>query len=123
MNMHSVRLLLAVSLFGAIPAFAAMPDAVVGWRGDGSGKYPDATPPTVWYQKASGESKNILWKVKLPCYSWATPIIVGDKIITRSEPCDLICLNKNTGKLLWICSHPSIMGATEDEKKTNPAFK
>src|SRR5664279_434648 len=75
---------------------------VVGWRGDGSGRYPDANPPTEWYQKANGQSKNILWKTKLPCYSWATPIIVGDKLITRSEPYDLICMDKNTGKLLWI---------------------
>jgi outer membrane protein assembly factor BamB len=96
---------------------------VVGWRGDGTGRYPDATPPTQWYLKENGESKNILWKTKLPCYSWATPIIVGDKIITRSEPYDLICLDKNTGKPLWIRSHPPFVAVTDEEKKANPAFK
>jgi outer membrane protein assembly factor BamB len=97
--------------------------AVVGWRGDGTGRYPNATPPTEWYLKENGESKNILWKTKLPCYTWATPIIVGDKIITRSEPYDLICLDKNTGKILWIRSHPPFIAVTDEEKKANPAFK
>jgi outer membrane protein assembly factor BamB/fructose-specific component phosphotransferase system IIB-like protein len=96
---------------------------VVGWRGDGTGRYPDANPPTEWYLKENGESKNILWKTKLPCYSWATPIIVGDKVFTRSEPYDLICLDKNTGKLLWIRSHPPIIAVTDEQKKANPAFK
>ena len=118
----------ALALCGTLPVLAATPatppaSTIVGWRGDGTGHYPDATPPTVWYQKANGESKNILWKTKLPCYSWSTPIIVGDKIITRSEPYDLICLNKLTGKILWIRSHPPFLGVTDDEKKEKPAFK
>ena len=98
-------------------------DIVVGWRGDGTGRYPDATPPTEWYLKESGESKNILWKTKLPCYSWSTPIIVGDRIFTRSEPYDLICLDKNTGKLLWIRSHPPFVALSDQQKNANPAFK
>ncbi|MFB3891474.1 MAG: hypothetical protein ACE15C_05560 [Phycisphaerae bacterium] len=96
---------------------------VVGWRGDGTGRYPDAAPPTEWYQKEDGESKNILWKTKLPCYSWATPVIVGDRLFTLSEPYDLICLDKNSGKVLWIRSFPPVVGVTPDEKKANPAFK
>src|SRR5262249_42996 len=60
---------------------------------------------------------------KLPCYTWSTPIIIGDKIFTRSEPYDLVCLEKKTGKVLWIRSHPVIEGLSADEKKANPAFK
>ncbi|HEY3319698.1 MAG TPA: PQQ-binding-like beta-propeller repeat protein [Planctomycetota bacterium] len=113
-------------IFFAVVASSALVAAEfkpVGWRGDGSGHYPDATPPTVWYQKENGESKNILWKTKLPCYSWSTPIIVGDKIFTLSEPYDLICLNKNTGKLLWMRSFSPYMGVTDAEKAANPIFK
>ena len=95
----------------------------VGWRGDGSGCYPGAKPPTVWYQKANGESKNILWKTKLFCYSWSTPIVVGDKIFTFSDPYDLVCLDKNTGKIGWIRSFPPFIGVSDEEKKANPAFK
>jgi hypothetical protein len=104
--------------------FYPSPEHPIGWRGDGTGCYPGATnPPTVWYQKANGESKNILWKTKLFCYSWSTPIVVGDKIFTLSDPYDLVCLNKNTGKILWIRSFPPFLGVTEEEKKANPLFK
>jgi RNA polymerase sigma factor (sigma-70 family) len=95
----------------------------VGWRNDGTGHYPDATPPTSWSLSEKGESKNIAWKTKLPCYSWSSPIVVGEKIFTRSEPYDLICLNRKEGKLLWIQSHPPIIAVTDEEKKANPAFK
>jgi len=98
-------------------------DTVVGWRGDGSGRYPDARPPTQWYLQEDGQSKNILWKTKLPCYSWSTPVIVGEKIFTRCEPYDLTCLDKNTGKLLWIRSHPPIMAVSDQQKKDNPAIR
>jgi outer membrane protein assembly factor BamB len=105
------------------PDFYPSPTHPVGWRGDGTGHYPGATPPTTWSRGVNGERKNILWEAKLPCYSWATPIVVGDKVFTRSEPYDLICLDKNTGRILWIRSHPPIVAVTEDEKKANPAFK
>jgi outer membrane protein assembly factor BamB len=61
--------------------------------------------------------------VKMPSYTWSTPIIVGDKIFTRSEPYDLICLNKMDGKLLWIRSHPPIVALNPEEKKANPGFQ
>ena len=105
------------------PEFYPSPAHPVGWRGDGTGHFPGATPPTTWSRGANGERKNILWETKLPCYSWATPIVVGNKVITRSEPYDLICLDKNTGKILWMRSHPPVIAVTKDEKKANPAFR
>lgn len=100
---------------------ASQPSNVVGWRTDGTGRYPDAKPPTEWFVKENGESKNILWKTKLPCYTWATPVIVGDKLFTRSEPYDLICMDKNSGKLLWIRSHPPFVAIPDEVKKANGA--
>ena len=104
------------------PEFTPSPSRPVGWRGDGTGHFPGATPPTTWDRGANGERKNILWEAKLPCYTWATPIVVGDKVFTRSEPYDLICLDKNTGRILWVRSHPPFIAVTKDEKKANPAF-
>jgi outer membrane protein assembly factor BamB len=95
---------------------------VVGWRGDGTGHYPDANPPTTWTRNEKGEKRNILWETKLPCYTWSTPIIVGDRIFTRAEPYDLICLDKMTGKILWIRSHPPVSALSAEEKKANPEF-
>ncbi len=116
-------MLLAMGSCFAAPAPNRAASSVVGWRGDGSGRYPEATPPTVWYRKENGETKNILWGTKLPCYSWSTPIIVGDKIFTRSEPYDLICLDKKTGRLLWIRSYPPFVAVTDAEKKAKPAWR
>jgi outer membrane protein assembly factor BamB len=105
------------------PDFYPSPEHPIGWRGDGTGRYMAATPPAVWSRNEKGEKKNIVWETKLPCYSWSSPIIVGDKVITRSEPYDLICLNKNTGKLLWIASHPPLVAVSDEEKNANPGFK
>jgi RNA polymerase sigma-70 factor (ECF subfamily) len=106
------------------PATAAWPvGKVVGWRGDGTGRYPDANPPTTWSRTEKGEKKNIAWETKMPCYTWSTPIIVGDKIFTRSEPYDLICLDKMTGKILWIRSLPPVIALSDEEKKGHPEFQ
>lgn len=105
------------------PEFYPSPERPIGWRGDGSGCYPGANPPTTWSRNDAGEKKNILWEVKMPCYSWAMPVIVGDRLFVRSDPYDMVCMDKNTGKLLWIRSHPPFVAVTEEEKMENPAFK
>jgi outer membrane protein assembly factor BamB len=68
----------------------------IGWRTDGTGRYHKADPPQVW-----GLDKNVVWKTKMPAFSVATPVIVGDKIFVCSDPTSLICLNKADGKILW----------------------
>ena len=68
----------------------------IGWRTDGTGRYPKADPPKVW-----GLEKNVVWKTKMPNFSVATPVIVGDKIFTCSEPTSLVCVNKADGAILW----------------------
>ena len=44
---------------------------------------------------------NIKWKVPMPSYTNASPVIVGDKVFTTVEPHWLYCLDKNTGEVLW----------------------
>ena len=68
----------------------------VGWRGDGSGIFPNTTPATEW-----SPTENVVWKTKMPDWSNATPVIVGDKIFVMSEPDLLICCDVATGKILW----------------------
>jgi hypothetical protein len=68
----------------------------IGWRTDGSGRYPKADPPITW-----GLEKNVVWKTKLSGFSVATPILVGDKIFTCNEPSGLVCINKADGRILW----------------------
>lgn len=55
----------------------------------------------------SYKTEGVFWHTPLPGPSYATPIIVGDRLFVTSEPSDLICLDKATGKPRWVRSHPS----------------
>lgn len=74
---------------------------VLGWRNDGSGRYSKAKPPTDW-----GPDKNLVWATPMPKWSNSSPIIVGEKIFTCSEPDVLICCSLTDGKLLWQKANP-----------------
>ncbi|MEI7832463.1 MAG: PQQ-binding-like beta-propeller repeat protein, partial [bacterium] len=88
-------LLCALMLSGI--TYATAP--VHGWRGDGTGRFPEATPVTAWNVE---RGINVLWRVPLRQFSNAQPIIVGDRVFTMAEGRTIICLDKMTGKLLWI---------------------
>jgi outer membrane protein assembly factor BamB len=88
-----IRLIL-VSLAFSIAA-AVVGQSPLGFRTDGTGRYPEADPPLHW-----GPDKNVVWRIKLPP-SNAIPVILGDKLFTCAEPCVLLCVNKADGKILW----------------------
>ena len=77
-----------------LPCLASNKD--VGWRTDGSGIYLKAKPPLHW-----SKEKNVVWKTKLPNWSNAQPVLVGDRIFVNSEPTTLVCLDVNNGNILW----------------------
>ena len=58
----------------------------------------------------------------MPNTGVATPIVVGDKIFLTSEVSDLMCLDKQTGKVLWIRSSPEFEALSNEDRKTNSAF-
>lgn len=70
---------------------------VVGWRGDGCGRYPRSRPVTAW---DIDRRINVLWRVPMPRAN-ATPVLAGDRVLTIDEPYFLLCVDKQTGKLLW----------------------
>ncbi|HET6427001.1 MAG TPA: PQQ-binding-like beta-propeller repeat protein [Phycisphaerae bacterium] len=69
---------------------------VVGWRTDGTGRYPDADPPITW-----SAQENVVWKTPMPDWSNATPVVVGERIFVCSEPADLICVRASDGEVMW----------------------
>jgi len=96
----------------------------VGFRGDGNGWFPGATPVTEFWdgtpvQKdmefddrgkkkmvkiwdfSDSKTKNIVWKTEMPSWANSQPIVVGDKVFTYGEPDILFCVDANSGKLLW----------------------
>ena len=97
----------------------------IGWRGDGTGRYPGATPPISWERRTNGNAyvtKGVVWMTPLPNSGVATPIVVGDKIFLTSEATDLVCLDKQTGRVLWIRSNPEFETLSAEERKTNSVY-
>ncbi|HVR85419.1 MAG TPA: PQQ-binding-like beta-propeller repeat protein, partial [Planctomycetota bacterium] len=71
------------------------PSPVYGFRRNGTGLFPGATPPLAW-----SETKNVRWKAEVG-KAHASPIVAKDRIIVLSEPGELICLNRADGSKLW----------------------
>jgi outer membrane protein assembly factor BamB len=78
--------------------FVPTPDHPVGFRGDGTGHFPGATPPISWdVAKGTG----VAWKTALAGKSHASVIVVGQKVFAASSPHHLYCLDADTGAILW----------------------
>jgi outer membrane protein assembly factor BamB len=69
------------------------------------------------------ESKNILWMTELPQRSNATPIVVGKRVFVMAEPDELLCLDKQTGQILWSAATNYYEALTPAERRANPAFR
>ena len=76
----------------------AQPSKTYGWRGDGSGRYPTAAPSVEWDAEAK---KNVLWSVKIGPGKFSSPSVCANKVFVLAEPSKLICLNADTGAVLW----------------------
>lgn len=68
----------------------------LGWRGDGSGRYPDARPPLQW-----SPTKHVVWKAPLPSRGNATPVVLGNRIFITAEPDLLLAIDATDGRVLW----------------------
>jgi outer membrane protein assembly factor BamB len=66
--------------------------------------------PAEW-DGASG--KNIQWKIEIPKKGKSSPVIWGDKIYitgAQDKTCEVYCIDKKTGKILWTGSASDIQG-------------
>jgi len=70
---------------------------VFSFRGNHTGAFPNADPPTSW----SKGSTNWLWSAPLDGKSNASPVINGDRVFCCEEPNTLVCFDKRTGEELW----------------------
>ena len=52
--------------------------------------------------------ENIAWMTKMTGRSMSQPIVVGDRIYVGSGMTDLLCLDKTTGKILWLRSNTPV---------------
>lgn len=77
------------------PDFRPSSDQPFGFRGDGSGRYPGATPVLEW-----SLTKNVRWSAAVG-RSYACPILVDSLVVVLSEPNLLIAVDRATGKEKW----------------------
>jgi outer membrane protein assembly factor BamB len=75
--------------------FRATPERPFGWRGDGSGRFPGATPVTEW-----SPTKNVRWNA-LVGRSYSSPILTEEFVFVTSEPNLLLCIRRNDGTVQW----------------------
>ncbi len=125
--MRPLQLLTRVLAFLSLVSIALPPERSVaqngyGWRGDGTGRFPDANPVLHW-----SPTEHIVWKTDLPGTSPASPVLVGDRVFVTSDPFLLLCLSAQDGSVLWQKSHstddlpPSIgIPAGADQPSHNP---
>ena len=66
-----------------------------GWRGDGSGRFPGATPVTNW-----SATKNVRWSTVVG-RSYSSPILTDKLVLVMSEPNLVVCVNRADGKVRW----------------------
>ena len=91
-----LRIAVVVLLLNSLLSTKTIAQTPVGWRTDGTGRYPDATPPVEW-----SAEKNVLWKTKMPGRSFGSPIVIGQRIFVVSDPAELLCVDAKDGKILW----------------------
>jgi outer membrane protein assembly factor BamB len=77
------------------PDYRPTPERPFGWRGDGSGQFPGATPPTEWLAK-----KNVRWATVVGS-SYSSPILTDRFVIVTAEPNLVVCLNRADGTVQW----------------------
>lgn len=94
-----------------------------GWRNDGNGIFPGATPPVEWSFKPE---KNIAWHTTVGA-SYSSPVVVGDRVFLTAEPDKLLCVARDDGKVLWEKTNnfgdlPAELNATDPKLQSNCGY-
>jgi outer membrane protein assembly factor BamB len=68
----------------------------------------------------SYQTRNIAWMTKMTGRSMSAPIVVGDRVFIGSGMTDLVCLDKKTGKILWLRSNTPYDAMTSAQRAEVP---
>ena len=122
----SIPVIFVASLMVLASLSVLRADEPYGFRANGQGRFPDATPVTEW-----GPDKNVVWKTPMPNWSNACPVLCDDRLFVCSEPTTLICVSLADGKLLWqksnsyadILTDPAEQAKIEENAKRGDELK
>ena len=93
------------------PGFRPTLESPFGWRGDGSGRFPEATPVTNW-----SATKNVRWSTVVG-RSYSSPIITDKLALVTSEPNLVVCVNRADGKVRWkFAVQPALLADPKSRK-------
>lgn len=94
------------------------------WRGPSRNGIADTnqTPPLTW-----SESENIQWKSPIPGRGYGSPIVFSDKVVLatsdeKSGSQSVVCLDRKSGKKLWITEVHSSGGMRKNSKSTSASI-
>jgi outer membrane protein assembly factor BamB len=88
-------------------AVGAVGPTAYSWRGDGQGVFPAKGLVTTFKGGPDGKGTNIVWRSALPNWGGNAPIVVKDRVFVMCQEgvdieCpQLLCLDVNTGNILW----------------------
>jgi outer membrane protein assembly factor BamB len=108
--MSFAALAVATAAVGA-PARAEEAEVTIGWRGDGTGRYPAARPPLDW---SPGTCREV-WRTTVG-ESFSSPVVAGDCCLVASEPDFLVCVDRGTGAIRWRRS-TSLLDLPNDQRQ------
>lgn len=91
-----MRLTACLLVLSLVPVANA--EEVVGWRSDGTGRYPDARPPVEF---SADDGEGIAWRTELPGKSHSAPVLVGDRLFVTADPAHLLAVSAKDGEVLW----------------------
>ena len=94
-------------------ASAAAPAAPSGFRGDGTGLYPKADPPTTWDAE---DGAHVLWEAQVG-KGQSSPLALGGRVFVTAEPDLLVCVDRASGKVLWKKANPPSVPLTDAIEK------
>ena len=66
------------------------------------------------------DSHNLAWTTRMPGGSCAAPCVVGDKLFVTAGISDLLCLDRQSGKVLWLKSHTYFDAVSKTDKEAHP---
>jgi len=72
---------------------------------------------------ASYQTKNIAWMTRMAGRSMSAPIVVGDRVYIGSGMTDLLCLDKKTGRILWLRPNTPYDAMTDAQRAAIPGMR